>query len=83
MDHVIRIHDTPSGDCEVVSFTLAGHPFMAISAGPRYGLSWQVTPTGLDRMMRDEDPGKVARVVQAFLKMKRFDIAALERAYAG
>lgn len=30
------LHDTPSGDCDVVSFELAGHPFMAISAGPMF-----------------------------------------------
>ncbi len=32
--HITRLQDTPSGDCDVVSFTLAGQPFMAISAGP-------------------------------------------------
>lgn len=30
------LHNTPSGDCDVVSFTLWGHPFMAISAGPLF-----------------------------------------------
>src|SRR5437763_6891226 len=30
------IHDTPSGDCDVVSFELKGQPFMAISAGPLF-----------------------------------------------
>ena len=48
----------------------------------RYGLSWQIVPTVMDEMMRDKDPKKVARVVQAFLPMKKFDIAALERAAA-
>ena len=32
--NITTIHDTPSGDCDVVSFKLAGQPFMAISAGP-------------------------------------------------
>ena len=32
--HVQTLHDTPSGDCDIVSFELAGQPFMAISAGP-------------------------------------------------
>ena len=32
--NVTTIRDTPSGDCDVVSFTLMGQPFMAISAGP-------------------------------------------------
>ena len=33
---VATLHDTPSGDCDVVSFQLAGQPFMAISAGPLF-----------------------------------------------
>ena len=33
---LITLHDTPSGDCDVVSFQLAGQPFMAISAGPLF-----------------------------------------------
>ena len=33
---ITTLHDTPSGDCDLVSFTLAGHPFMAISAGPLF-----------------------------------------------
>lgn len=36
IDHVIHIENTPSGDCDVVSFTLAGQPFSAISAGPLF-----------------------------------------------
>lgn len=47
----------------------------------KYGLSWQISPTIMDEMMRDSDSQKVSRVVQAFLKMKKFDIAALEKAY--
>jgi predicted 3-demethylubiquinone-9 3-methyltransferase (glyoxalase superfamily) len=33
---VTTLRDTPSGDCDVVSFTLSGQPFMAISAGPLF-----------------------------------------------
>jgi predicted 3-demethylubiquinone-9 3-methyltransferase (glyoxalase superfamily) len=122
--NVTTIRDTPSGDCDVVTFTLMGQNFQAISAGPlfkfnesisfmvycdtqeeidrysgklsavpqaeqcgwlkdKYGMSWQIVPTVMDKMMTDKDPKKVARVVQAFLPMKKFDIAALERAYEG
>lgn len=49
----------------------------------RFGLSWQVVPTVLDQMMQDNDPARLERVTQAFLKMKKFDIAALQRAYDG
>jgi predicted 3-demethylubiquinone-9 3-methyltransferase (glyoxalase superfamily) len=121
---ISKIRDTPSGDCDVVSFSLSGQPFMAISAGPyfkfneaislivycdtqkeidhywailsadpsaeqcgwlkdRFGLSWQIVPTIMDRMMEDTDPARSARVTKAFLKMKKFDIAELQRAYDG
>ena len=124
VDNVTTIHDTPSGDCDVVSFTLCGQPFQAISAGPlfkfneaisfmihcdsqeeidrytaklssdpkyeqcgwikdKFGVSWQIVPRAMDRMMKDKDPEKVARVVQAFLPMKKFDIAALVGPFEG
>lgn len=37
--NVTTLHNTPSGDCDIVSFELAGHPFMAISAGPYFKLN--------------------------------------------
>jgi predicted 3-demethylubiquinone-9 3-methyltransferase (glyoxalase superfamily) len=49
----------------------------------RYGLSWQIVPIALLRMMTDADPKKPQRVMKAFLQMKKFDIAALQRAYDG
>jgi predicted 3-demethylubiquinone-9 3-methyltransferase (glyoxalase superfamily) len=122
--HSSIIHDTPSGDCEIVSFELNGQSFMAISAGPlfkfneavsfmvpcetqaevdyywdklsadpnagqcgwtkdRYGLSWQVWPSVIGSMMKSGDKAKVARLTQAILKMRKFDIAQLEKAFGG
>jgi predicted 3-demethylubiquinone-9 3-methyltransferase (glyoxalase superfamily) len=122
--NVTTLHDTPSGDSDVVSFELSGQPFMAISAGPlfkfnesisfivrcetqdeidrywaqlsadpeaeqcgwlkdKYGLSWQIVPTRMDEMLESGTEEQRARVTQAFLPMKKLDIAALERAYAG
>jgi predicted 3-demethylubiquinone-9 3-methyltransferase (glyoxalase superfamily) len=49
----------------------------------KFGLSWQVVPTELDKMMRDGTPEQVARVTQAFLKMKKFDLGELCKAYKG
>lgn len=49
----------------------------------KYGLSWQIVPAAMDAMMQSKDPARLARVTQAFLKMKKFDIAALQRAYDG
>ena len=119
--------DTPSGpegSVQVVEFTLAGQPFMAMTAGPldpfnhaisfmvncddqaeidrlwaalskggtveqcgwlkdRYGVSWQIVPTVLGEMMKDRDRAKVRRATQAMLKMVKFDIAELQKAYRG
>ncbi|HET9455509.1 MAG TPA: VOC family protein [Gemmatimonadaceae bacterium] len=48
----------------------------------RFGLSWQVVPRGMDRMMAHPGPG-ADRAMKAMLQMKKLDIAALERAYEG
>ena len=49
----------------------------------RYGLSWQVIPSVLGKLMGDPDPGRSSRAVQAMMGMVKLDIAALERAAAG
>jgi predicted 3-demethylubiquinone-9 3-methyltransferase (glyoxalase superfamily) len=49
----------------------------------KYGLSWQVAPAMLREMLGGKDKEKIARVMQAVLKMKKFDINALRRAYQG
>jgi predicted 3-demethylubiquinone-9 3-methyltransferase (glyoxalase superfamily) len=122
--NVTTLHDTPTGDSDIVSFELAGQPFMAISAGPlftfnesislmvycdtqdeidyywqrlsavpeaeqcgwlkdKYGLSWQIVSARMDEMLQGGSEEQIARVTQAFLPMKKLDIAELERAYAG
>ena len=45
----------------------------------KYGLSWQIVPTKMGELMAGGDREKIDRVTQAFLKMKKFDIAELER----
>ena len=47
----------------------------------KFGLSWQVWPRALGEMMEEGTPEQVARVTKAMLAMKKFDIAALEKAY--
>ena len=47
----------------------------------RYGLSWQVNPTILGKMLSDPDPSKSKRVMEAMLQMKKIDIAKLQKAY--
>lgn len=121
---VTTLHDTPSGNAEIVSFRILGQPFLAISAGPlfrfneaisfmvycdtqkeidyyweklsavpqaeqcgwlkdKYGLSWQIVPTVMDTMLAKGTKEQIARLTQAFLSMKKFDIAALQKAYRG
>jgi predicted 3-demethylubiquinone-9 3-methyltransferase (glyoxalase superfamily) len=46
-------------------------------------VSWQVIPSGLIDMIGDPDPEKAKRATEAMLSMTKFDIAALEKAYAG
>jgi predicted 3-demethylubiquinone-9 3-methyltransferase (glyoxalase superfamily) len=112
----------PAGSVSVVEFTLAGQPFLAMSAGrldpfnhaisfqvncedqaevdrywdalskggtieqcgwlrDRYGVSWQIVPTVLGKMLKDSDRARAARVMQAVLPMKKLDIARLEEAH--
>jgi predicted 3-demethylubiquinone-9 3-methyltransferase (glyoxalase superfamily) len=49
----------------------------------KYGVSWQIVPARMDEMMRDGTDEQRERVTKSFLQMKKFDIAALERAYEG
>lgn len=49
----------------------------------RYGLSWQIVPSVLPAMLGDPDTSKSQRVMSALLQMRKLDIAALQRAYAG
>lgn len=47
----------------------------------KYGLSWQIIPTALGRLLGDKDRAKAGRVMQAMLQMVKLDIAGLQRAY--
>jgi predicted 3-demethylubiquinone-9 3-methyltransferase (glyoxalase superfamily) len=46
----------------------------------RYGLSWQINPSILGKLLSDKDAKKAKRVMEAMLKMRKIDIAALEAA---
>ncbi len=124
INDVTEIKDTPSGTAQIVSFTLSGQDFMAISAGPmfkfnesisfmvncstqmeidhyweklsavpaaeqcgwlkdKYGLSWQIVPSLMGELMAKGTPEQKARVTAAFLKMKKFNLAELQKAYEG
>ena len=49
----------------------------------QFGVSWQIVPTIMYEMQKTKDKQQLARLTQAFLKMKKFDIAELQKAYAG
>ncbi len=49
----------------------------------KFGVSWQIVPTAMGEMMSKGTPEQIARVTQAFLPMKKFDIAALQKAFDG
>ncbi|HET7320962.1 MAG TPA: VOC family protein [Longimicrobiaceae bacterium] len=49
----------------------------------RFGVSWQVVPAALGRLLSSGSPEQSNRVMASMLQMKKMDIAALERAYAG
>lgn len=69
------------------------HYWTALSAQPeaeqcgwakdRFGLSWQIVPTILGKLISDPDRDKAKRVMAAMMEMKKLDIAALERAAIG
>ncbi|HZT67138.1 MAG TPA: VOC family protein [Acidimicrobiales bacterium] len=49
----------------------------------RYGLSWQVVPTGMAEIMSDPDPEKASRAMRAMLTMSKIDVDALRAAAVG
>ena len=49
----------------------------------RYGMSWQIVPSVLPKMLVDPDPAKAQRVMQAMLQMIKLDIEGLRKAYDG
>jgi predicted 3-demethylubiquinone-9 3-methyltransferase (glyoxalase superfamily) len=49
----------------------------------KYGLSWQIIPSILGKLLQDKDAGKASRVMTAMLQMDKIDINRLQEAYAG
>ena len=48
----------------------------------KFGLSWQIVPRVMRRLLSDPDPGRRQRAFEAMMKMKKIDVAAIERAAA-
>jgi predicted 3-demethylubiquinone-9 3-methyltransferase (glyoxalase superfamily) len=49
----------------------------------KFGMYWQITPTILPKMIADKNAARAARAMNAMMQMKKLDIAALKKAYAG
>ena len=49
----------------------------------KFGLSWQIVPNALGRMLGDADPAKLKRVMDAMLQMVKLDLNTLQQAYRG
>ncbi len=49
----------------------------------KFGMSWQIVPDILIKLISDKDPAKAGRAMQAMMKMKKIDIAGIKRAYEG
>jgi predicted 3-demethylubiquinone-9 3-methyltransferase (glyoxalase superfamily) len=49
----------------------------------KFGLSWQIVPSVVPKLMTDPDPEKSRRVMEAIFQMRKIDIASLKEAYAG
>jgi predicted 3-demethylubiquinone-9 3-methyltransferase (glyoxalase superfamily) len=49
----------------------------------KFGVSWQIVPSEMDEMMRKGTPEQLERLTKAFLKMKKFDLVELQKAYKG
>ena len=49
----------------------------------KFGLSWQIWPTAIGEMMKNGTREQIDRITQAFLPMKKFDLATLQKAYEG
>lgn len=60
-----------------------GTPSMCGWLKDRFGVSWQLVPSQLPKLMGGADPAASQRAMQAMLKMQKLDVAALQRAYEG
>ncbi len=63
--------------------TDGGQPSQCAWLKDRYGVSWQIVPEALIRLLKDPDPAKSQRVMAAMMKMTKIDVAKLEAAYKG
>ena len=78
---VVNVEDQKELDEIWNKLLQGGQPSQCGWLKDKYGLSWQVVPTVLDKMMQDKDPEKANAVMEALLQMGKLDIAALKEAF--
>lgn len=77
---VINCENQTEVDYYWQKLTEGGKPSMCGWLKDKFGLSWQVVPAALPRLLKHKDPQKSTRVMNAMLKMQKLDIKALEEA---
>src|SRR5262245_12913608 len=80
-----QIHCDDQAECDRLTDALSAVP-EAEQCGwvkDRFGLSWQIVPRRMLALLADPDPARARRAMQAMLRMKRIDIAEVERAAEG
>lgn len=75
--------DQPEIDHYWERLSEGGSPSMCGWLKDKYGLSWQVVPAQIAKLMTDADPKKSGRVMQAVMQMQKLDLAAMQRAFDG
>jgi predicted 3-demethylubiquinone-9 3-methyltransferase (glyoxalase superfamily) len=65
------------------ALTQGGTPEQCGWLKDRYGVSWQIVPRVLPELLGGSNPAGAQRAMQAMMQMVKFDISALQRAYAG
>jgi predicted 3-demethylubiquinone-9 3-methyltransferase (glyoxalase superfamily) len=77
---VINCNDQAEVDHYWDKLLEGGKPSQCGWLSDKYGLSWQITPTILIKLLQDPDPAKAKRVMEAMMKMVKLDIPKLEEA---
>jgi predicted 3-demethylubiquinone-9 3-methyltransferase (glyoxalase superfamily) len=80
---VVTCEDQAEVDRLWAHLTKGGAPSMCGWLNDRWGFSWQIVPRRFMEIMEDKDGARKNRVFAAMLQMRKFDVAALEKAYAG
>ncbi len=80
---VVATKDQQETDYYWDAFTKDGEESMCGWVKDKYGFSWQITPTVLLKLLADKDQAKAKRTMDAMLKMRKIDIATLEKAAKG